>query len=54
MLGLSRQDSLQAPVKEGDSALTTVVFGWLLDGKVPWREAPGLGGGVISQIPPDA
>lgn len=40
--------------REGGSALTTVAFGWLLDGKVLWWKVPGLGGEVISQIPPDA
>lgn len=52
-LGLGWQDSLQAPVREGGSALTTVVFGWLPDGKVLWWKAPCLGGEVVSQIPPD-
>lgn len=53
-LGPTWQDSLQAPVSEGGSALTTMVFGWLLDGKVLWWKAPGLGGEMIGQIPPDA
>lgn len=53
-LGLTWQDSLQAPVREGASALTTMVLGWLLDGKVLWWKALGLGGEMIVQILPDA
>lgn len=52
-LGLTWQGSLQAPVREGGSALTTMVYGWLLDGKVLWWKVPGLGGKRIGQIPPD-
>lgn len=52
-LHCQRAGTLQAPVREGVSALTTVVFGWLPDGKVLWWKAPCLGGEVISQMTPD-
>ena len=40
------------PVSEEGPALTTVVFGWLLDGRVLWWKAPSPGGEVVSRIPP--